>query len=206
MRISGVLLVAALTGLAQTPSPLMRGTLVERDTQSSSGVFSVRGADSQLIKFLFDNKTYVEREDHLIDVRHLEPGEKIEVLSDDVPGSPLRYARTIHVILPQPPKRPQTEGRIRSYRPGDDRLLPTGNLTYSGYVARVAEGLLMLHTRDAGDQAILLRKDTRYMGDGKMVDLVALKPHMRVFVRAGKNAYDQVEAYQVVWGTILEPK
>jgi hypothetical protein len=29
---------------------------------------------------------------------------------------------------------------------------------------------------------------------------------MRVFVRAGKNLYEQVEAYQIIWGQILEPK
>jgi hypothetical protein len=28
---------------------------------------------------------------------------------------------------------------------------------------------------------------------------------MRVFVRAGKDVYQQIEAYQVVWGTILTP-
>jgi hypothetical protein len=29
---------------------------------------------------------------------------------------------------------------------------------------------------------------------------------MRVFVRAGKNLYDEVEAYQVIWGAILNPR
>jgi hypothetical protein len=29
---------------------------------------------------------------------------------------------------------------------------------------------------------------------------------MRVFVRAGKDIYEQVEAYQVIWGKILEPR
>ena len=29
---------------------------------------------------------------------------------------------------------------------------------------------------------------------------------MRVFVRAGKDVYQQVEAYQVIWGTILTPQ
>ena len=36
--------------------------------------------------------------------------------------------------------------------------------------------------------------------------LASLKPNMRVFVRAGKDLYDQVEAYQVIWGKILDPK
>ena len=29
---------------------------------------------------------------------------------------------------------------------------------------------------------------------------------MRVFVRAGKDLYNEVEAYQVIWGSILTPR
>jgi hypothetical protein len=29
---------------------------------------------------------------------------------------------------------------------------------------------------------------------------------MRVFVRAAKDLHDDVEAYQVIWGTILTPR
>jgi hypothetical protein len=65
---------------------------------------------------------------------------------------------------------------------------------------------VVLHTREAGDQCILLRQDTRYLANGEVVDAAALKPNMRVFVRAGKNLYDEVEAYQVIWGAILNPR
>jgi len=33
----------------------------------------------------------------------------------------------------------------------------------------------------------------------------ALKPNTRVFVRAGKDIYGEIEAYQVIWGAILQP-
>ena len=65
---------------------------------------------------------------------------------------------------------------------------------------------VILHTREAGDQSIQLRKDTRYLADGQLVDADSLKPNMRVFVRAGKDLYNEVEAYQVIWGTILSPR
>jgi hypothetical protein len=39
-----------------------------------------------------------------------------------------------------------------------------------------------------------------------MVEPADLKPNMRVFVRAGRNLYNEVEAYQVIWGTILMPR
>ena len=64
----------------------------------------------------------------------------------------------------------------------------------------------MLHTRD-GDRPIpRLRRDTHYVQDGESVDGASLKPNMRVFVRAGKDLWDQVEAYQVFWGEILQPR
>ena len=198
-----MLLLVSLLAAAQAPPPLARGVLVARDAVSASGEFSVRAADNRVFRFRFDSKTYVEREDELIDVRRLQPGEQVEVLSDDLPGSTLRYARTIHVILPEPAKRPPTAGRYRAYRPSDDRMLAAATLTFSGAIVRLEPGRLWLHTRDAGDQAIVLRPDTRYLADGEIVDVDALRPNMRVFVRAAKNVYNQVEAYQVVWGQIL---
>ena len=60
--------------------------------------------------------------------------------------------------------------------------------------------------REAGDLPILLRNDTRYLEDGQVVGLASLKPNMRVFVNAGKGLYDEVEAYQIVWGRILSTR
>jgi hypothetical protein len=210
MRIAaGCLLVAALAA-AQTPTPsvpaLVRGVLLERDAQPASGQFSLRTADNQVLRYQFDRKTYVERDHDLIDVPRLQPGEKVEVVSDSVAGSALRYARTIHVLNDPPPRRPLTMGRYRAYRSADDRAIPTGNLTYSGVVFRITSDRLLLHTRTGGEQAIQLRKDTRYLQNGDIVDADKLTLNTRVFIRAGKDIYDQVEAYQVIWGTILDPK
>lgn len=194
--------------MAQTPaSPaLVRGVLLERDTPTGSGEFSVRAADNQVFRYHFDAKTYVERENRMIDVPRLQPGEKVEVVSDTVPGSVLRYARTIHVLQDQPPPRSLTAGRLRAYRTPAERSVPTGTLTYAGVVFRLTGERLVLHTREGGDQAILLRKDTRFLENGETVEAANLKPNMRVFVKAGKDLYDQVEAYQVIWGSILDPK
>ena len=213
MRIAaGCVLLAALAA-AQTPtvpiSPsaaLIRGVLLERDPQAAGGQFSVRTADNQVFRYQFDRKTYVERDHDLIDVPRLQPGDKVEVVSDSITGSALRYARTIHVLNDPPPPRPLTMGRYRAYRSTDDRNIPTGNLTYSGVVFRINADRLVLHTRAGGEQAIQLRKDTRYLQNGEIVDADKLALNTRVFVRAGKDLYDQVEAYQVIWGTILDPK
>ena len=50
-----------------------------------------------------------------------------------------------------------------------------------------------------------LRQDTRYLRDGEVVDANDLQPNMRVFVRAGRTFYNELEAYQVIWGRILMP-
>jgi len=206
-------LLAAFAGWAAAQAPpsnpapaLIRGVLLERDPQTASGEFSVRAEDNRVFRYQFDAKTYVERESQLIDVRRLQPGEKVEVLSDAVPGAALRYARTIHVLADPLPARPLSAGRLRAPKSVPDRALPAGNLTYSGVVFRMTNERLVLHTREAGDQSILLRKDTRYLQDGEVVGASDLKPNTRVFIRAGKDLYDEVEAYQVIWGGILNPK
>jgi hypothetical protein len=208
MRTIWLVLLVSLSSTAQIPltPALIRGILLERDTPAGSGEFSVRAADNHVFRYQFDPKTYVERENLLIDVRRLQPGDKVEVVSDTVPGSVLRYARTIHVLQDVPPQRSLTAGRLRAYRTPSERIVPAGGLTYSGVVFRLTGERLVLHTREGGDQAILLRKDTRYVENGEIVEAASLQPNMRVFVRAGKDLYDQVEAYQVVWGKILDPR
>ena len=80
--------------------------------------------------------------------------------------------------------------------------LPRGDRTVSGVVIRCDARSVTLRTRD-GEQTLLLRKDTRYLGDGAQQDAGALAVNTRVFVRAGRNLEGGVEAYQVMWGEIL---
>src|ERR1700730_7678524 len=135
MRAVRLFLLIPWLGAAQTvPNPaLVRGVILECDSQSSSGELSVRAADNQVFRYQFDRKTYAERDDHLIEASRLLPGEKVEVVSDRSPGFTLRYARTIHVLQPTPPPRPLSLGRVRAYRPSQDAV-PTGNMTFSGVV------------------------------------------------------------------------
>src|SRR4029077_418971 len=209
MRAIGILLLLPCMATTQVPSPenaaLVRGVLLECDARAA-GEFSIRAADNRVLRYQFDRKTYVEREERLIEPMRLAAGEKGEVLSDVVAGYPLRDARTIHVIQPLPPPRPQTLGRLRAYDPKNELAVRAGNITYAGVVFRLNSQRVILHTREAGDLSILLRKDTRYLADGQLVDADSLKPNMRVFVRAGKDLYNEVEAYQVIWGTILSPR
>jgi hypothetical protein len=213
MRAIGIVLLIPWMAAAQAgypPGPpenaaLVRGVLLECDAQAV-GELSIRAADNRVLRYRFDGKTYVEREERLIEPGRLVAGEKVEVVSDTTAGYTLRYARTIHVIQPVPPPRPQTLGRLRAYDPKKELAIRAGTITFSGVVFRLNSQRVILHTREAGDLSILLRQDTRYLADGQLVDAESLKPNMRVFVRAGKNLYNEVEAYQVIWGKILNPR
>jgi hypothetical protein len=199
-----LLLVPLLAAQTHENAALVRGVVLECDARPV-GEISIRTSDNEVLRYQFDRKTYAEREDRLIEASRLTAGELVEVVSDGTPGSLIRYARTIHVVQPTPPPRPLSQGRLRAYNPKQDTVR-TGNLTYSGVVYRTNPERLLIHTREAGDLAIALRKDTRFLQDGVVVDAADLKPNMRVFVRAGKDLYNEVEAYQVIWGSILTPR
>lgn len=212
-RATGLLALLPLLAPAQTPAAatLVAGVLLERDAVVAEGQISIRADGNQVYRYRYDAKTYAVRDSQLTTVPALNPGERVEVISDSVAGSLLRYARDIHVIseapaVPRP--RPTPVNRLLTGPDPLDRYLfptPVGNLTFAGVVYRVTGEHVVLHTR-GGDQNILLRRDTRYVQDGESVDSASLKPNMRVFVRGGKDLWDQVEAYQVFWGEILQPR
>jgi hypothetical protein len=205
VRALALLLGLSWIALAQSleNAALVRGIVLECDARPT-GELSIRTVENQVLRYRFDPKTYAERDKRMIEASRVAPGDRVEVVSDRLAGSMVRYARTIHVIEPTPPPRPLTQGRLRAYNPKLDTVR-TGNLTYSGVVYGLNATRVLIHTREAGDLAIQLRKDTRYLKDGVMVEAADLQPNMRVFVRAGKDLYDEVEAYQVIWGRILTP-
>jgi hypothetical protein len=202
-------LLATMALAAQEPIHLgyVRGVLIEWDTESS-GDFSVRAAGSnQVFHFLFDSRTYVEREQHRTPMAGLRKGDYIEVVSDRIPGSSLRYARTIHALIDAPaPQRPGAlPGVYRRTRSTLDIIAPRGNLTFTGIIARLSDGSLVLRTRQDGEKTFVRRPDTYYFESGIAVEPSVLKPNTRVFVRAGRNLDNDLEVYQVIWGEILEP-
>ncbi|HUK19524.1 MAG TPA: DUF5666 domain-containing protein [Bryobacteraceae bacterium] len=197
------------------PMPVTHGVLLERDTQSPAGEFSIRLDSYEVLVYRFDTHTRVERDNYPVAVAMLHPGERVEVQSEAVNGSLVRYALAVISRDKTPAAENTAMAAYRARRrglPGDlaeafsmDPLFVRGDLALSGVIARVNAGRLVLHTRD-GERTILLRDDTRYLDNGELATAAALRPNMRVFVRAGRNLYDEVEGYQVVWGRILQPR
>lgn len=200
-------LFTAVCAAAQTASPapaILSGNLLEWEVSKSAGEISVRSASYQVFRFTFDAKTYFEREQQRISAENLHKGDLLEVVSDAAPGTALRYARTVHVVERRPPLRPLSIAS-RAWRSSLDQIMPLGSLTLSGVVCRLDGPRMVLHTRRDGDKTVLLREDTRYLDNGAQVAASALVLNLRVFVRGSRNFEDDIEAYQVVWGEILDP-
>ena len=208
MRYALLLLLIAWIAPAQTPAgAALTGTVLERDSQTASGQFSVRAATNQVFRYRFDSKTTVDRDSRAIDVARLNPGDRVEVISDQPPGAALRYAVSVRVLAASSPPRAEAGSQPRTSASIADREAPAGSLSFTGIVALVSTGRLTLRLRDGRQQAILLRKDTSYIADGKRVDGADLKLSMRVFVEGGRSIVNanEVEAYRVVWGNIMQP-
>ncbi|HEV2448095.1 MAG TPA: hypothetical protein VGS58_19325 [Candidatus Sulfopaludibacter sp.] len=204
--LAGAWLLVSLAGAQPPADPgMMRGVLLERDP-NAAGEFSIRLADNYVLRYRYDGRTAVERDRQTLDVPHLKPGEQVEVTSDPPGDQPLRYARRVLVMVSVPApvvRRPPPRSTIPRYDAQAERLLPKGDLSFSGVIVRLEDSRLVLRTR-TGEQVILLRQDTRYLDNGELVAAADLKPNMRVFVRGGKNLYGDVEGFQVAWGSILQ--
>ena len=126
--------------------------------------------DYHVLRYRYDSKTSVEREGQRIDVPGLRPGEHVAVDADAAGDEPLRYARTVHVTipLPAPVKNVTAPTRLRPYSLQEERLLPKGDLAFSGVIVRLDNTHLVLRTRVAGEQTIMLRQDTRYLENGAL--------------------------------------
>lgn len=203
MRACCLFLLAPLIAGAQFPAPEQSGVVLERDS-TAAGEFALRAPDNQVYRYQFDAHTVVERDTFAGNMARVRVGDQVTVESDSVPDSLLRYARTI-LVENAPTHLTVADNRLRAVGlPLLDRTPPSGNLTFAGVVARLNGQSLVLRTR-GGEQTLLIRRDTRYVSNGDTVEAARLQPNMRVFVRAGRNLYEQVEAYQVIWGAILDP-
>ena len=194
--------------MAQENAPIgiLRGDLLAWTGTARTGELTFRNAENRVYQCSFDGKTYFERANQRIAVAALQTGDRIEILADRKDGTGLCYSRTIHVLDLQPAAliggiRP----RLRTSSRPTELFAPRGDMTFAGVVLRISPDLLMLRMRTNEHRAIHLRSDTRFLSEGQSLDRSSLEVNTRVFIRAGKNLDDEIEAYQVVWGSILEP-
>jgi len=210
---TGLILVAAsaISLLAQQAAvETVRGKLLEWDS-SDAGQMLVRAADNRVYCIRFDAATAVDSRGWHTKMVSLQKGDMVEVTVVPGPTSRQSYAKSVLLLASPAPsprprrQRPSTEGVTRSIYDSLDDLFPRGNLTFSGTVVEINSERVVLRTREKGLTSILLRPDTKYFQGGAASTPAALKVNTSVFVRAGKNLDNNIEAYRVVWGRILQP-
>jgi hypothetical protein len=87
-----------------------------------------------------------------------------------------------------------------------DNPFVRGRMTFAGVVVNCTPERLTVHTQKHGTQVFLLRHDTAFLMDGASGEAADLQVNTRVFVRAGVSIDQELEAYQVVWGQIVQPR
>ncbi|MBV9400537.1 MAG: hypothetical protein JO062_21340 [Bryobacterales bacterium] len=210
-RIAGPLVFMAATvcgqaAPAEMPAGLFRGSFVSWSGSMASGEFTIRTSQNADLFCYFDSHSYMERDHRRIPVASLAAGEKLEILADHKPGSSTCYARTVAVIDMAAERAASERARQAKPLPAAGRPLfftPRGDRTLAGMVVGVTARTLTLKTT-SGHTTLALRPDTSYVSDGIRSGPTDLRVNTRVFVRAGRTIDGAIEAYQVMWGEILD--
>src|SRR4051794_35143818 len=79
------------------PIGILRGDLVNWTGRSDTGVLIVTNS-SGMYRCGFDSKTYMEREGQRAAIGAFSPGDRVEIVADQKPGSETCYVRTIHSV------------------------------------------------------------------------------------------------------------
>jgi hypothetical protein len=86
-----------------------------------------------------------------------------------------------------------------------ESVIQRGNMMLSGTVVDQSASQIVLRTRDGARQPILLRPDTHVLADGLKVEASSIPRNRLLYVRAGRNLDGKVEAFRIVWGSIVQP-
>jgi hypothetical protein len=173
------------------PIGIVRGNVVARIGSALSGELEIRSAQSLVYSCLYDARTYFEREHQAIVVTQLSAGDPVEVVADRRPGSGACYTRIVEVVN-------KSVRRVSATTSAGETLGPRGHLAFGGIVLQQSSLKMTIKTRD-GEISLTLRPDTRYVDDGIRVESSTFLVNKHVFVRAGRDIYGHLEAYQIMW-------
>ena len=170
MRMIGVLLLFPEWAGAANPAELTAGARHRAGVRCASHrrEVSIRAADNEVLRYQFDSQD-LRRARRPAD-RGIAPRTRRKSRSALGPPAGIPAAlcandsRDSACAAAAAARR---QGRYRAYNPATEPVLPSGNVTYSGVVSRLNGERVVLHTREAGDLSILLRKDTRFLEDGQ---------------------------------------
>jgi hypothetical protein len=201
------LLVVALAPLGtavEMPSGIFRGKLAGLEGTSAAGEFNATDSTGAAYSCGYDARSYFELNRARVAATKLQTGDPLEVVADRKPGMGACYARIVHVVALLPSGRRIVEAPVRPPRVSE--FLPQrGDRSFAGVVVQLEASRMTLKTRD-GQRTLVLRPDTRFLGGGLRVNAAEVPRNTHVFVRAGRNVYGQIEAFQVVWGELVNAR
>jgi hypothetical protein len=184
-------------------APLVRGVFEDWVGSSSHGTFRFLTGDKETYGCAFTSRTYFEREHRRTFITNIEKGQQLEVLSERIAEPPRCRALIVRVLTEKALESPRYRQRP-IYSPTES-FAPRGDLVFTGVVSRLTEKSFVLRLRDGSRHLIQLRADTRFAGSGTPGDRTLIPSNRPVQVRAGKTFENEVEAYSIVWGEMLQP-
>jgi hypothetical protein len=170
-----------------------RGSLIGREGTPAAGELRFRTDDGEF-RCAYDFRTYFDNEYQRISVVSLNPGDRLDLVTQHRQNRSGCYALVVHVNLPR-----STSPRYSGPELRISRILPQGQLTFGGVVLQVNARSMVVRTNLAGRQVFHLSDSTSFLKQGGITRQSALAPNTRVFIRANRGFEDQLTAYQVVW-------
>lgn len=185
-------------------APLTRGVFRYWAGAESGGTFDFQTPDEYQHRCNFTVRTYFEREHKRTSIRTLEDGQPLEVLSEPGPGTRQCTALIVRILTETTLQSARYQSRASS-RIATETFAPRGNLIFTGVIVQSDDKSFIVRTREGSRHLIQIRKDTSFLAAGDPSTLVQMPFNKPVQVRAGKTFDNDIEAFSVVWGQILQP-
>lgn len=194
-------ILCAVAAGAEMPSGYFRGPMAGWEGSVTKGELRARSATGEIFTCGFDAKSYLEFDKQRVTVDKLREGDPLEVLAYRKPGETVCYVLSLTVVPPPKPVRPNRRVDVTPPKSPRPTQVRHGNVNVAGVVAAVSSNSITVRTR-SGDETFLLRRDTRYFGNGLRMELGDVKVNQRLAVEAGQNVDGQLEAFQLTWGDL----
>lgn len=203
LGLSTLLLTCSAQAQDKDLAPLTRAVFQHWAGSQTGGVMVFETSDKVSHQCAYSSKTYFERDHRKTDITGIEAGQPLEVLLEKNNEPPRCRALIVRVLTPAAFSAPR---RMRNIPSPTESFAPRGTLLYSGIIVDANHFWLVLRSRNGERQRILLREDTRFFDAGSVTSRTSLPRNKPVQIRAGMTFENEIEAFSIVWGEILQPK
>lgn len=199
MKIPAAAILLAGLAPAADMEGFFRGAVAGFDGTPALGVLRARDGNGEIYTCGFDSKSYLELEKRRVTVEKLMEGDPVEVVAYRHPKNNACYILTLTVVAPPRPVRPTRRIDMSPPKAARPVQVRRGSENVAGVVTRIGSNSVTIRTRN-GEETFLLRRDTRYFGDGLSMERSDVTVNQRVNVEAARTSDGEMEAFQLTWG------